>query len=216
MFGRKKRNRRIEVTRLSSLIADNLHVVGDVHFTGGLRIDGRVEGRVVGEGDEKSLVVLSEKGCVVGGVHSYDAVINGRILGDLVVEHFLELQAGAIVSGNIRYRQLQMDCGATVEGKLVRVEDEESSDSASTAGDNQTTTKNEPQAPEHATQADVQQSATATAGSGSSNASAHPERPATAAATQINADRTAVKQARTAGDSTTGIEGISDSRKDSR
>lgn len=119
MFGRKQK-RTIEVTKLSSLIADNLHIVGDVLFSGGLRVDGRIEGNVLGKPGEKSLIVLSEKGCIIGRVHAYDAVVNGTVSGDLEVEHFLELQAGARVSGNIAYRQLQMECGATVEGKLVR------------------------------------------------------------------------------------------------
>lgn len=121
MFGRKQKNA-IEVTKLSSLIADNLHIVGDVHFSGGLRVDGKIEGSVIGKRGEKSLVVLSEKGCIVGRVRAYDAVINGTVSGDLEVEHFLELQPGAKVSGNISYRQLQMECGATVEGNLLRVE----------------------------------------------------------------------------------------------
>lgn len=122
MFG-KKNKRTIEVTKLSSLIADNLHIVGDVLFSGGLRVDGKVDGNVLGKRGEKSLVVLSEKGCIVGRVCAYDAVVNGTISGDLEVEHFLELQPGAKVSGNISYRQLQMECGATVEGKLVKVDD---------------------------------------------------------------------------------------------
>jgi cytoskeletal protein CcmA (bactofilin family) len=48
-------------------------------------------------------------------------VINGRVEGDLEVEHFLELQVGARVTGNITYRTLKLDCGATVDGKLVRM-----------------------------------------------------------------------------------------------
>ncbi|MBR4876842.1 MAG: polymer-forming cytoskeletal protein [Rhodocyclaceae bacterium] len=120
MFGKKNRKNTIEVSKLSSLIADNVVVVGDVLFSGGLRVDGRIEGNVLGKPDEQSLVVLSRKGCVVGRVHAFDAVINGAISGDLEVEHFLELQAGAKISGNIIYRQLQMECGATIEGKLVR------------------------------------------------------------------------------------------------
>ncbi|MDX9698957.1 MAG: polymer-forming cytoskeletal protein [Rhodocyclaceae bacterium] len=124
MFGKKKDKRNaIEVTRLSSLVADNLQVVGDVLFTGGLRVDGKIEGNVLGREGEKSLIVLSQKGCIVGRVRAYDAVINGTISGDLEVEHFLELQAGARVSGNISYRQLQMECGATIEGQLVCTED---------------------------------------------------------------------------------------------
>ncbi len=122
MFGKKQKKNAVEVTKLSSLIADNLHIVGDVHFNGGLRVDGRIEGNVLGKRGEKSLIVLSEKGCIVGRVHAFDAIINGSVSGDLEVEHFLELQPGARVSGNISYRQLQMECGATVEGNLVRVE----------------------------------------------------------------------------------------------
>lgn len=123
MFGKKKKGG-IEITKLSSLIADNLHIVGDVHFSGGLRIDGRVEGNVYGKPGTKGLLVLSEKGVIAGKVHTYDAVINGNINGDLEVEHFAELQVNANVVGNVRYRQLQMDCGATVEGKLVRIHED--------------------------------------------------------------------------------------------
>jgi cytoskeletal protein CcmA (bactofilin family) len=119
MFGRK-RNKAIQVTKLSSLVADNLEIVGDVLFTGGLRVDGRIEGNVLGKEGERSLLVLSNKGSIVGRVKAYDAVINGSISGDLEVEHFLDLQANAHVSGNIIYRQLQMDCGAVVEGQLEK------------------------------------------------------------------------------------------------
>lgn len=122
MFGRK-RNKTIEVTKLSSLIADNLHIVGDVLFSGGLRVDGKIEGNVLNKEGERSLLVLSDKGVIVGRVRTYDAVVNGSISGDLEVEHFLELQANAKVSGNIVYRQLRMDCGASVDGQLEKTEE---------------------------------------------------------------------------------------------
>ena len=123
MFGKKSKST-IEVTKLSSLIADNLHIVGDLTFSGGLRVDGKIEGNVFGKRGEKSLLVVSDKGCIAGRVCAYDAVIDGTISGDLEVEHFLELQPGAKVSGNITYRQLQMECGATVQGNLVKVDAE--------------------------------------------------------------------------------------------
>lgn len=119
MFGRK-RNKSIEMTKLSSLVADNLEIVGDVLFSGGLRVDGKIEGNVLGKDGERSLLVLSEKGSIVGRVRAYDAVINGKISGDLEVEHFLELQANAHVSGNIIYRQIQMECGAAIDGQLEK------------------------------------------------------------------------------------------------
>jgi len=121
---RRKRGRSIEVTKLSSLVSHTMAVEGDVTFSGGLRVDGHIKGNVIGTEDGHGLLVLSDKGSIAGGVKVYDAVINGHIQGDVEVEHFLELQANACVSGSISYRQLQMDCGATVDGKLVCIEGE--------------------------------------------------------------------------------------------
>jgi cytoskeletal protein CcmA (bactofilin family) len=122
---RRKNTMAIDASRLAGLLAHDTSVRGDVTFAGGLRIDGRVEGNVVGKPDDKGLLVLSEKGVIVGTVKVHDAVINGRVEGDLEVTHFLELQAGARVTGNISYRTMKLDCGATVDGKLLRVGDDQ-------------------------------------------------------------------------------------------
>lgn len=122
MFSKKKSNSSIEVTKLSSLIADNVEIVGDIHFTGGLRVDGRVRGAVRCAEGEKGLLVVSQSGFIEGDVEVHDAVIDGRLCGDLTVDHFLELQPKSRIRGNIRYRQLQMECGAAVEGQLSPLE----------------------------------------------------------------------------------------------
>jgi cytoskeletal protein CcmA (bactofilin family) len=119
MLGKKK-DSQIELTKLSSLIASNMEVSGDVHFLDGLRVDGHINGNVLSKPGTKSLLVLSDQGSIDGNISAYDAVINGRIVGDVEVAHFLELQASASITGNIIYHQLRMDCGATVEGKLTR------------------------------------------------------------------------------------------------
>jgi cytoskeletal protein CcmA (bactofilin family) len=121
---RRKNTMTIDAGRLAGLLAADTCVRGDVTFAGGLRIDGRVEGNVLGKPDGRDLLVLSEKGVIVGTVKVYDAVINGRVEGDMDVGHFLELQPGARVTGNITYRTLKLDCGAIVDGKLLRVGEE--------------------------------------------------------------------------------------------
>ena len=120
MFGKKK-DSSIELTKLSSLIAENVEIAGNILFVDGLRMDGRVKGNVESKSGSKSLLVLSDLGSITGNVRTYDAVINGVINGDLEVDHFLELQANARVTGNITYRQLRMDCGASVDGKLLKI-----------------------------------------------------------------------------------------------
>ena len=125
MFGESKRQPFIKTAQLSTLIADGVEITGDVAFAGGMRIDGRVRGDVIGrriDAKTPSLLVLSAKGEIQGSIRCGDAVINGTVVGDLDVEHRLELQSDAKVTGTIRYRQLQMDVGATVQGHLLRVE----------------------------------------------------------------------------------------------
>jgi len=124
MFAKKQNSVAVEPAKLDSLIGSNLSLTGDITFANGFRVDGRIDGNIVGTPDEKNLLILSDKGAIVGRVQVHDAVINGSITGDLVVSHFLELQANARVNGNISYRQLKMDCGAVINGKLERIADE--------------------------------------------------------------------------------------------
>jgi cytoskeletal protein CcmA (bactofilin family) len=125
-FTKRKKRPFIEVTKLSSLIAEDVQITGDVTFATGIRVDGRVKGNLVARaGDDaksRSLVVLSDKGQIDGSVRCGDAVINGTVIGDLDVEHFLELQSNANVSGTIRYQHLQMDVGAAVRGQLLKAD----------------------------------------------------------------------------------------------
>jgi cytoskeletal protein CcmA (bactofilin family) len=126
MFSKRKRPA-IQATQLASLIAEDVEIRGDLSFARGIRVDGCVKGDIVGraaEGQGGALLVLSEKGRIEGAVTCRDAVINGTVIGDLFIEHFLELQANARVTGSIRYGQLQMDVGAVVRGQVFDAENE--------------------------------------------------------------------------------------------
>ena len=125
MFAKRKKPPRIEATKLSSLIAEDVEITGDVCFTHGLRIDGRVKGNVIGRAGTaaaRTLLVLSDKGRIEGNVSCGDAVINGNIVGELQIEHFLELKSNSQITGTIRYEHLQMDVGAAVCGQLQKTE----------------------------------------------------------------------------------------------
>jgi len=125
MFSKKKPATRIAIDQFSSLISGSLSLVGDVTFEEGLKISGEVCGNVRHKPGTHSLLALSAEGRIEGNVSSYDALIDGTIVGDLVVEHLLELHSNARVQGNIRYRQLSMENGAVVDGTLNRMGDDE-------------------------------------------------------------------------------------------
>ena len=125
MFNRSRKPALLKLAPLSTLIAEGVEISGDVAFAGGMRVDGVVHGDIEGrrgEADRPSLLVLSARGSVEGSIRCGNAVINGSVVGNLDVEHRLELQSDARVTGTIRYRELQMDVGASVQGQLLKVE----------------------------------------------------------------------------------------------
>jgi cytoskeletal protein CcmA (bactofilin family) len=126
IFGKTRHTPAIKLTQISSLVAEGVEIDGDLSFHGGLRIDGCLRGQLrgrSGDGEAPALLVLSQTGRVEGSVRCGHALINGQVLGDLEVEHFVELQAGARISGTLRYRQLQMDVGAVVQGQLIHLDE---------------------------------------------------------------------------------------------
>jgi cytoskeletal protein CcmA (bactofilin family) len=133
MFGKPKHPPAIKLTQLSSLIDDGVEIEGDLVFSSGLRIDGQVRGHLSGRpGDngKPALLVLSQTGRIDGSVRCGNALINGSITGDIEVEQFVELQAGARITGTLRYRQLKMDVGAQVQGQLIPIADDSAPASA--------------------------------------------------------------------------------------
>lgn len=103
----------------TSLIARGTVIRGDLRFSGALHLDGRIEGSVVGEGDD-AMFTLSEHGQVHGEIHVPQAVINGHVTGDVDVSVRLELAPQARIDGDLRYHTLEMAAGAQVNGRISR------------------------------------------------------------------------------------------------
>lgn len=122
MFNKKKP---APQKRIDSLIGAGTTVDGDVTFTGGLRIDGSVRGRVIAVGDEPATLVVSGQARIDGEVRVSHVVVNGTVNGPVTAKGYLELQGKARVNGDVTYRTLEMHVGALVQGKLVHAEDAE-------------------------------------------------------------------------------------------
>ena len=113
MLGRKTKG------TIDSLIGISTNIQGDVHFQGGLRIDGHVKGNVIADGDEPSMLVISEHAKVEGEVRVAHLVVNGEIIGPVHSSELLELQPRARITGDVNYKALEMHTGALVAGKLT-------------------------------------------------------------------------------------------------
>src|SRR5690606_16664640 len=97
-----------------SIIGPGMRVIGDCETEGTLRIEGTVEGTV----HAGKAVVIGKDGVVQGDVMTQDAVIGGRVIGTVVAESRLELQATCLIEGEIRARRIKLDEGGRVNGNV--------------------------------------------------------------------------------------------------
>ena len=112
----RKRN----TENVTTLIARNTEVRGDLHFTGALEIEGRVLGDITAESDSGAEVRIRESGSVKGTVKAPSVIINGVVEGDVHAFQSLELAAKARVIGDVHYASMQMVMGAEINGNLHR------------------------------------------------------------------------------------------------
>jgi len=105
---------------IDTLIGANTDIKGDISFTGGLRIDGKVRGNVTAKGDNNSTLVLSENAQITGNVTAPHIITNGSIKGNVRCAERMELQTKAEVAGDVSYKVMEMAIGAVINGNLVR------------------------------------------------------------------------------------------------
>jgi len=106
-------------TQIDSLIGANATIGGDINFSGGLRVDGHVNGNVIATPGKPSTLVLSEHARVNGEVSVTHLVSNGTINGHVSATEYLELQGKAKVTGDVHYKNMQIQLGAIIEGRLI-------------------------------------------------------------------------------------------------
>ncbi|MBC3869877.1 bactofilin family protein [Undibacterium oligocarboniphilum] len=119
MFSRKVKN------TIDSLIGSATKIEGDLHFKGGLRIDGHICGNVIADTESSSMLIISEQAIIDGEVRAAHVVVNGVINGPVISTELLELQPKARISGDVHYKTLEMLSGALVSGKLTHDAEQE-------------------------------------------------------------------------------------------
>ncbi|MDH5180419.1 MAG: polymer-forming cytoskeletal protein [Gammaproteobacteria bacterium] len=113
-----------QTAQIDSLIGQKSEIRGDVIFSGGLHIDGKVKGSVIAEeGGKESVLTLSDRGMIEGEVKVPNVVVNGTIIGDVHAMSHIEVASKARIHGNIYYSLIEMAMGAEVNGTLVHKSD---------------------------------------------------------------------------------------------
>lgn len=103
---------------ITTLISKSTEVVGDIHFSGTLEIEGKVKGNIFADDESAAEVRIREHGIVQGEITAPSIVINGFVEGDVYSSHHVELAAKSTVVGNVYYNLIEMVMGSEVNGSL--------------------------------------------------------------------------------------------------
>lgn len=110
---------------VDTVLGKGTHLQGTLASGGSLRIDGRLEGEVVGEGD----VFIGQGAVVVATVKARHVLVAGELKGDVEAEGKLEIHSTGVLRGNIKVGSLAIAEGGVFEGNssFHRRQGEESS-----------------------------------------------------------------------------------------
>ena len=132
MFRKGKPARKARAAQFDTLISNKTSISGDVHFSGGLHIDGKVEGTIYAEDGSDAVLRISDAGEVEGDVYAPHIIINGTVYGNVYSTEDLELASRAAVHGNVYYHLIEMAMGAAVNGSLLHRKEGDTPSSART------------------------------------------------------------------------------------
>jgi len=118
MFGDKKTMKPSSPSAIECLVGERMSIVGDVHFAGGLQVEGKIKGTVIADDASDAFLQISDRGKVEGQVQVPQVEIHGELLGDVTAER-LKLGTTARIRGNIYYKVLEMAAGAQINGQMV-------------------------------------------------------------------------------------------------
>ena len=97
------------------VIGQGITMSGEIEHCDMLLVEGTIEAALKGA----KLLEISETGTFYGTVEIDEAQIAGRFEGDITVNGRLTLSAGGVITGSISYKELQIEAGATIDGKLT-------------------------------------------------------------------------------------------------
>jgi cytoskeletal protein CcmA (bactofilin family) len=120
MWGSKKI---ASVSGGTTLISHETVVIGEVHFSGNLDVEGLIQGNIIAQTGKDALLRVVGKGRVEGDIRVPCAIINGAVQGNVYTTKLLELASKSRVQGNVYYTLVEMAAGSEVNGSLIHMAD---------------------------------------------------------------------------------------------
>ncbi|HRC26334.1 MAG TPA: polymer-forming cytoskeletal protein, partial [Alphaproteobacteria bacterium] len=101
------------------VVGEGINLSGEIEACDHLIVEGKVEAALKGA----RVLDIAETGVFYGTVEIDEATIAGRFEGDLTVNGRLTIRATGSITGAIAYKELAVEAGATLDGKISPVRD---------------------------------------------------------------------------------------------
>ncbi len=105
--------------KVDTLLGVNANLEGNIHSLGTVRVDGKVKGDLIIEGD----VYIGESSVVTGNIHADNIYISGTVEGNIRTAGMLKLLSTAKLYGDIEIASFVSDEGGIFQGKCCMVTD---------------------------------------------------------------------------------------------
>lgn len=96
-----------------SVITSEVEIKGVIKSAGSVRMDGKLDGDLVSQGDS----ILGKTATMKGNISGSNVVIEGTINGTIVAKDKIEMKAAARITGDIKAKRLAVEDGVTFIGK---------------------------------------------------------------------------------------------------
>ena len=111
MFG-KEVDSNVQEGRINSILGKGCKFKGTIDVEGTLRIDSEFEGVV----NCPETLVVGKTGVVKAEINVKNAVVGGKVIGNITATNKIELQSGSHIEGDINTHRLVIDEGVFFEG----------------------------------------------------------------------------------------------------
>jgi len=117
IFGKKKDSKKLsksDPNHITTLIGDGCEFEGNMTSSFSTRIDGKLNGRIIGENS----IIVGENGVVSGEVKAVETIVYGRVEG-VIESSSLEIKRSGIVLGDIFIESLIVEDGGIYNGRCT-------------------------------------------------------------------------------------------------
>jgi cytoskeletal protein CcmA (bactofilin family) len=106
---------------IKAFLGKNTEFDGKLSFTGTIRVDGRFEGEILGDGT----LIVGDSAAVKADVRVSNLIVSGEIRGSLFASERIEVRPPGKVFGNIQSPIVVMEEGVVFDGQCHMVEPSE-------------------------------------------------------------------------------------------